>query len=232
MTADQTARDAVIAELVARFKPHREYDPAVATLNFGDVADAAVAALADRLGCDHSDGPYRQLLAERDRLRPVLTAACAYADSTAEPTDTPHEGALLDAVAAYRAAEPPWDVSLTCGDSRGPHGVGGPCVLPPEHPHVDGIGGVWPSHAVAAGGEAGGVLHMAMRYALGRSTYAPGEVLHALRAHAAQLPAYTRLMMAAEIDEVLNAGRAGMDCDVAVWRQARDLLRQDGEEIA
>lgn len=57
----------------------------------------------------------RQAEAERDAVvaaharcdslvRPVLVAALAYADSTAEPTDTPHEDALLDAVNAYRAA--------------------------------------------------------------------------------------------------------------------------------
>lgn len=42
--------------------------------------------------------------AEVERMRPVVEAAGAYADSTAEPTDTPHVDALLDAVAAFRAA--------------------------------------------------------------------------------------------------------------------------------
>lgn len=59
----------------------------------------------------------RDLLAERDalrehildiaahalRLRPIIDAAFAYADSTADTTDTPHEDALLDAVNDYRA---------------------------------------------------------------------------------------------------------------------------------
>lgn len=30
-----------------------------------------------------------------------------------------------------------------CGDMNGPHGAGGECVLPPGHPHLDGIGGEW-----------------------------------------------------------------------------------------
>jgi hypothetical protein len=49
----------------------------------------------------------RAELARRDTMLtaawPVVQAATTYADSTAEPTDTPHEDALLDAVAAYRA---------------------------------------------------------------------------------------------------------------------------------
>lgn len=37
------------------------------------------------------------------RRWPIVQAAFAYADSTTDPTDTPHEDALLDAVNDYRA---------------------------------------------------------------------------------------------------------------------------------
>lgn len=64
-------------------KPH-EYD--------------ACRAAALRLRADLIDAR-----AELATVRPMVLAAIAYADSTAEPTDTPHEDALLDAVNAYRA---------------------------------------------------------------------------------------------------------------------------------
>lgn len=52
---------------------------------------------------------------------------------------------LREEVMSSLAGSPLWDVSQICGDSTGPSGVGGLCVLPPGHPHVDGIGGTWPA---------------------------------------------------------------------------------------
>lgn len=54
--------------------------------------------------------------------------------------------AAVDASAVLVASEPDVpDVRVVCGDVSGPAGIGGECVLPPGHPHVDGIGGQWPA---------------------------------------------------------------------------------------
>lgn len=69
-----------------------------------------------------------------------------------------------------------------------------------------------------------GILHMAMRYALGRATYAVWEVCDAIKAHAAELAPGTRERMAQEIVEALRYGRGGMDMDIARWADARRVL--------
>lgn len=61
---------------------------------------AVIADLAER---DALRADLIDLKAESARLRPIIDAAFAYADSTADTTDTPHEDALLDAVNDYRA---------------------------------------------------------------------------------------------------------------------------------
>lgn len=89
-----------------------------------------------------------------------------------------------------------------------------------------------PQHPAA---EAQGILWMAMRYALGRATYAPAEVRDAIRFHAHRLPEADRNRMADEIDQAIARDAAGWSCDVAVWEDAARLLRTprpapDGEE--
>lgn len=56
-----------------------------------------------RISCEAAT-EINRLRAELARLRPVVDAAEAYYCSTSEPTDTPHEDALLDAVSDYRIA--------------------------------------------------------------------------------------------------------------------------------
>lgn len=75
-----------------------------------------------------------------------------------------------------------------------------------------------------------GVLWMAMRYALGRATYAVGEVGDAIDSHADQLTDTHRHRMAAEIATAIAGDRAGMDMDVVVWRRA--IVRLVGDESA
>lgn len=232
---------------------------------------------------DKIDGQaWEDLERDRDRLRTELDRA----ESTIAAWEDPEVRAALESettgdfgsVPDPRSAPgaPPWDIARLCGDSTGPNGVGGPCVLPPGHPHVDGIGGMWPAapgaptpaaqgvlaaacayadsaaaptdtphedallDAVAAyraagpqnpalvGAEAQGVLWMALRYALGRATYAPAEVLGAIRAHAHRLPGWQRQRMADEIDRAIGTDAAGMGCDVAVWRRVAAALRAAG----
>lgn len=74
------------------------------------------------------------------------------------------------------------------------------------------------------GGEASGVLWMALRYALGRTSYAPGDVVDALREHAWRLPSWQREAMAAEIDTAIERDAAGWACDATTWRHGLAAL--------
>lgn len=71
-----------------------------------------------------------------------------------------------------------------------------------------------------------GIVWMAMRYALGRATYAVGEVVDAIVKHAADLPAPSRQVMADEIGRAIDLDAAGWDCDVQQWRRAVAALTQ------
>lgn len=77
----------------------------------------------------------------------------------------------------------------------------------------------------AVGAEAEGVLWMAMRYALGRATYAVGECCDAIHAHCHQLRPAQRLRMAEEIDRAVADGV--WECDDQLWRAAAAALRAD-----
>lgn len=50
---------------------------------------------------------------------------------------------VLDLIAEIET-DPGAVVLHQCGDVTGPHQAGGPCVMPKDHPHLDGIGGEWP----------------------------------------------------------------------------------------
>lgn len=75
------------------------------------------------------------------------------------------------------------------------------------------------------GAEAEGVLWMALRYALGRATFAPTEVLWAVRAHAHRLELWQRERMAGEIEQAIAADQAGMDMDIQAWQRTASALR-------
>lgn len=68
-----------------------------------------------------------------------------------------------------------------------------------------------------------GVLWMAMRYALGRATYAVGECVKAIERHAADLPAEHRERMAAEIE---RSGVLAVEADGPYWARAVAALRR------
>lgn len=81
------------------------------------------------------------------------------------------------------------------------------------------------------GAEAHGVLWMAMRYALGRRTYAVQEVGSAITQHAHRLAPWQRERMAKEIERELgyDADGAAWGCDAVTWQQAiTDLRRPTG----
>jgi hypothetical protein len=67
------------------------------------------------------------------------------------------------------------------------------------------------------------MMHMAVRYALGRRTYAPSECLEFLVAYGASVPQATRDMLRAEVAEVLarcevRGTTLGDRCGHETWR--------------
>lgn len=84
--------------------------------------------------------------------------------------------------------------------------------------------------AAHIGVDARGILWMAQRYSIGRGTYAGHEVCDAIHAHAHQLPAWTRLRMADEIDDNLDRGMVPMPDTHPMWRAAAAHLRDIPEE--
>jgi hypothetical protein len=84
-----------------------------------------------------------------------------------------------------------------------------------------------PQPAADVGAEARGVLWMAMRYALGRRTYAAQEVGSAIAQHAHRLEPWQRERMAQEIERELgyDAEGAAWGSDAATWWQAVSDLR-------
>jgi hypothetical protein len=74
-----------------------------------------------------------------------------------------------------------------------------------------------------------GILWMAMRYALGRATYAVGEVVDAIERHAAILPVHSRERMAREIEQ---AGALTFAIDGPNWARAVAALRGPATQTA
>ena len=64
----------------------------------------------------------------------------------------------------------------------------------------------------------------AVRYALGRMTYAPHDVVDTLITHRADLRENTRRAIVRDIDDVLDAGGGGMQMDRDAWRRLRAAL--------
>jgi hypothetical protein len=67
----------------------------------------------------------------------------------------------------------------------------------------------------------------AVRYALGRATYAVSDVVNTLLAHRADLSAASRAVIIRDIEErlVISGGQLGMPMDTALWLHLRDALR-------
>lgn len=64
----------------------------------------------------------------------------------------------------------------------------------------------------------------AVRYALGRMTYAVSDVVDVMIANSRFLRPETRARIVADIDEAFNKGRVGMEMDEAQWRRLRSAL--------
>jgi hypothetical protein len=66
-------------------------------------------------------------------------------------------------------------------------------------------------------------LHMAFRYALGRSTYVSSEVVAMIKHAWPKLSNSQRLMFIYEINEALASNQAGMEQDRKEWRSVLEL---------
>ena len=62
------------------------------------------------------------------------------------------------------------------------------------------------------------ILIAAFRYALGRCSYMPSVVAGVLAQCWADLTEHDQRLIRREIDEAIERGHAGMDCDVATWK--------------
>lgn len=69
-------------------------------------------------------------------------------------------------------------------------------------------------------------LMYAFRYALGRRSYAVGDVCDALIAHRDALAPDWRYQVVRDIDEAIAEGRAGEEIDVARWRKVRQAMAE------
>lgn len=116
------------------------------------------------------------------------------------------------------------------------------CVLPYGHKgfHRDDRRSEWgqtwtepPAEAIeraALGLWSHDIAFCAFRYALGRQTYAVGEVgayLIRVRDH---LPRHARRLICSEIEEAIERGEAGADMDVSNWRAVAAALAETDEE--
>ncbi len=59
----------------------------------------------------------------------------------------------------------------------------------------------------------------AFRYALGRMTYIVSSIVDFLEQNWDNLPAPSQALIHKEIQEAIDQGHAGHDCDVAQWRR-------------
>jgi hypothetical protein len=68
-------------------------------------------------------------------------------------------------------------------------------------------------------------LMYAFRYALGRMTYAVGDVADTLIANRDRLTADWREQIIRDIDQAIELGAAGHQCDVDRWTQVKEAMR-------
>lgn len=72
------------------------------------------------------------------------------------------------------------------------------------------------------------ILIYAFRYALGRMSYAVTDVASELEKNADKLDTRERKRTIREIEDALDAGRAGMPMDQERWREVAERLRKVG----
>lgn len=63
------------------------------------------------------------------------------------------------------------------------------------------------------------IIFYAFRYALGRQTYAPSEVVGYLETYWQDIPTMTRHKIQEEIRQAIARGEAGADIDVTTWNK-------------
>lgn len=68
------------------------------------------------------------------------------------------------------------------------------------------------------------ILFWAFRYALGRRTYAVGDVAEAIKLHKLRLTPMMRTMIASEITDADLRGGLGDECDERCWSAVRSEL--------
>jgi hypothetical protein len=71
------------------------------------------------------------------------------------------------------------------------------------------------------------LLNCAFRYALGRMTYVVGSIVEQLIKAYPVLNIHDRIRIAKEIEEAINEGHAGWDCDVKEWKRVMYLFRDE-----
>lgn len=71
------------------------------------------------------------------------------------------------------------------------------------------------------------ILFYAFRYALGRMTFAPSDVVKHLEAEWPRIDQNHRRLIQKEIQEMDDRGGLGMDCDVAQWQKIMKLPIED-----
>lgn len=69
-------------------------------------------------------------------------------------------------------------------------------------------------------------LLYAFRYALGRMTYAVGDVAGALIEHKERLRPDWRRQIVQDIDNAIANGGAGMRCDIEKWREVAEVMAE------
>ena len=76
------------------------------------------------------------------------------------------------------------------------------------------------------------ILIAAFRYALGRMTYMPSVVAGAIESCWPELTEHDRRLFKNEINEAIEWGHVGMQCDAATWGRILELGGSDGKGTA
>ena len=72
----------------------------------------------------------------------------------------------------------------------------------------------------------------AVRYALGRTSYAVNDVVETLLAFRSAVTNRSRLVIVADINVAIRNDAAGMDMDVRAWKRLREALMEPQENVA
>jgi len=74
------------------------------------------------------------------------------------------------------------------------------------------------------------IAFWAFRYALGRKTYAVGNIVDILIRHSEFINLCEKSKMISEIDRAIKEGRAGADCDMEDWNKLKIALQNINEQ--